>query len=242
MNTTEFELKDGRVHVIHPDGRRTLRIFAPDLPAEIPYIAEMGATSLAIMLIDPVGLHNWSISHEEALLFSMRKPESADVDLSPLRNCPFIEELSLEGNLINSYVLEHLPRLHTLSIDNTDRKAPVRLDRLGALQTLWIQKPGRNISGISSLTNLRHMRLWNYQPKSRDLSELNALTNLTELELISPRIDSLNGAEFLTSLTRLGVYYARTLKDASALHKCPALRDVAFEHVPALKDAEHSNF
>ena len=233
---------DGRAFVIHDDGSKTLRIFAADLAEEVSYILENGIAKVDVEMLDPVALYRW---HEQRLVGGedpeFRKMPSADVDLSPLRRCRQLETLHLEGNLVNSEVLAELPCLHTLSIDNQSRTNPVRLDILPALQKLWIHKYGKNMLGLPDCTGLQELRLWNYAPKCRNLRELERLQNLTKLELIQPRIDSLEGIERISSLRSIEVFYSRTLKDVSALENCPGLEKIVLEHVPKIKPASKND-
>jgi len=120
-----------------------------------------------------------------------------------------------------------------LSIDNSLGKHPVDLSSL-TLQSLYIQKPGRNVRGFEQISPLQELAIWNYQPGSRDLTELHRLTRLRTLRLIRPRIDTLAGIEHLPSLKTLEISYTRTLTDASAVHRCPNAVKLVLEHVPNL--------
>lgn len=213
------------------NGRRELRVFAPDLKAMIPYIIEEQITEVAVWTMDPAALYQWSVTHEET---EFRKMKDSNVDISPLALCPQIEWLALEGDLVNSDVLEKLPKLRSLSIDNDRRKNPVRLDGLRSLHTLWLTKPGKNIIGLSECTGLKELRIWNYAPKLRDLSELSQMKNLESLCLIQPRIDSVNGIERLAALKNFEIYYSRTLKDIAALEMRSDIENVVLEHVPKI--------
>lgn len=232
----QYPIIDGRAFVIYDDGSKALRIFAADLAEEVNYILENGITKVDVETVDPVALYQW---HEHRLTGGaepeFRKMPSADVDLSPLRRCRHIETLHLEGNLVNSEVLAEMPCLHTLSIDNHSGTNPIRLDIIPSLRKLWIQKYGKNILGLQNCTGLQALHLWNYAPKCRNLRELDLLKNLNELELIQPRIDSLEGIEQLCSLRSFEVYYSRTLKDVSSLDNCAGLEKVVLEHVPKIK-------
>lgn len=100
-----------------------------------------------------------------------------DVDLSPLRACPQLVSIVLEGNLLHGDVLAELPSLRCLSMDNTIGKAVVDVSRL-PLNTLYVQKPGRNVCGFGQVEGLSELAIWGYQPKSRDLIGLAALKSL----------------------------------------------------------------
>jgi len=226
-------IKDGFVHEVEDDGRQRLRLFAPDLSDAIPYILSKSISDIALETVDPIAIYEWSKTRDESILRNMRKMDSADVDILPLKPCKHINTLHLEGNVLHSEVLDDLPVLHTLSIDNTLNRQKIHIDRLKSIRTLWVHKWARNILGIENTRTLHELKLWNYSPKSRDLSELYALQELIELELISPKIDSLDGVDQLSSLKRIGIFYSRTLKDITALDKCNIDR-IDIEHAPAI--------
>lgn len=226
-------IKDGYLFEVKDNGQRRLRLFAPDLPDAIPYILSNGVSDIALETNDPIALYEWYKTRDESIIYNMRKMDSIDVDILPLESCKDISALHLAGNVLHSEVLEGLPALQILSINNTSNRQKIHIDRLKALRTLWVLKWARNILGIENTRTLRELRLWNYCPKSRDLSEINQLQELADLELISPRIDSLDGVEQLSSLKRIGIFYSRTLKDISALDKCN-IEKIEFEHCPKI--------
>lgn len=232
----QYPIIDGRAFEIDENGKRTLRIFAADLAEEADYIFENNISRVNIETLDPVALYRW---HEQRItggeVPEFRKMPSAEVDLSPLRKCKHIEMLHLEGNLVNAEVLAELSCLHTLSIDNESRTNPVRIDMLPNLKELWIHKYGKNILGLPASTGLESVRLWNYAPKRRNLTEFEKLKNLRELSLIQVRIDTLEGIERLLALRSFEIYYSRSLSDISALKKCPWLENIVLERVPKIK-------
>lgn len=227
-------IKDGFVYEVERDGQQRLRLFAPDLSDAIPYILSQSVSDIALETVDPVAIYEWSKTRDESILQNMRKMDSADVDILPLKPCTHINTLHLEGNVLHSDVLDDLPVLHTLSIDNTLNRQKIHIDRLKSIRTLWVHKWARNILGIENTRTLHELKLWNYSPKSRDLRELYALQELVELELISPKIDSLDGVDQLSSLKRIGIFYSRTLKDITALEKCN-IEKIDIEHSPAIR-------
>jgi len=229
-----YPIIDGHAYVIDDDYRE-LRIFAPDLELEIPYILKENIKVLSIDTMDPVALHRWHSCRGDVVF---RKMESDIVDLLPLRECKQIETLNLDGNLVSSEVLEELPQLKKLAIDNESNKNPVRLDRLRSLEFLSILKYGKNIIGLSECVDLKTLWLWNYGPKTRNLQELARFQKLEELQLVRPRIDTLDGIEELSALRSFEVYYSRTLSDISALDRCRNIENVVLEHVPKIKPVD----
>lgn len=216
-------MRDNHVYTTWGEREDGLVISRHDLSSEINYINEHRIEYLDITSSDP-RIYADHAYREYLLQNPIASKDDAQTashftDIAHLRNCPQLKQLSLCGDLINSTMLSELPHLHCLSLDNTFGKHTVDLSSL-YLRTLYIQKPKRNICGFEKLTTLVKLCIWNYQPKSRDLSELSALSNLQQLHLIQPRIDSLAGIEALVSLRKLGIYKARTLKDSSALTRC----------------------
>lgn len=206
-----------------------------DLSTEIGYINAHNIMYIDIFTDDPRMIVDRAF--REARLQELQSagiPQtSADhlTNIAPLRNCPQLTQLSLCGDLTGSEVLAELPNLRCLSLDNTLGKHKVDLSPL-ALHTLFIQKPGRNVYGYEQIISLRELCIWNYQPRSRNLSELAALTNLQHLRLIRPRIDTLDGVEDLLSLSQLEVTYSSSLTDITALARCCHPITVRMDHVP----------
>ena len=194
------------------------------LASEIPYIMKNGIMRLDISLGNP-RLYCDKEYWEKALAEAAQRKDfdeepNYDTDISPLRECPQLDYLCLCGNIVHSEIIKELSLLRSLSIDNTLGKNKVDLSGLQHLDSLYIQKPGRNVIGFEQLSTLREVRIWNYTPKCRNLTDLVHLKNLELLDLIQPRIDTLDGIEQLPALKRLDIYRSRTLKDISALDKC----------------------
>lgn len=233
-------LRDGHVYTTWGNPQRDdgLVVSRHDLASEIGYINAHGIAYVDVFTGDPRVIVDPSF--REARLQELQSAENAApadylTDLAPLRDCPQLTQLSLSGDLINSEALAALPNLRCLSLDNILGKHAVDLSVL-ALHTLYLQKPGRNVRGYEQIVSLRELVIWNYQPGSRDLSGLNRLIQLERLRLIQPRISSLDGVEFLPSLTKLEVSYARALTNVSALQRCARPIEVTLDHVPNLQN------
>lgn len=193
------------------------------LSMEISYINENQIQLLDITLGDPRVFVDKEFSRRvisESTPHANAHIPNYDVDISVLRKCAQLKSLALCGNIVHGETLQELPFLRCLSIDNTLGKNKIDLSNLQHLHTLLIQKPGRNVIGFEHLSGLHTLRIWNYTPKSRNLSELSSLEGLEVLDLIQPRIDSLEGIEQCPALQRIEIYRSRTLKDTSALEKC----------------------
>lgn len=231
-------LRDGHVYTTWGDPLRDdgLVVSRHDLASEISYINAHRIAYVGVFTGDPRVIVDRA--YREARLQMLqgaedREPADYLTDISPLRDCPQLTQLSLSGDVVNSDVLAALPNLRCLSLDNTLGKHSVNLSPL-SLHMLYIQKPGRNVRGYEQIESLRKLVIWNYQPKSRDLSGLSKLIHLEHLCLIQPRISSLDGVEQLPSLARLEVSYARILADASALQRCMRPVEAVMDHVPNL--------
>ena len=218
-------------HVYAPDmsldqcfqGREMLVVSRHALASEIPYIMKNKITRLCITLDNPkiyCDTEYWEKFYAETSQKKDDEIPNYDTDISPLRECAQIDDLSLCGNIVHSETLKELPLLRSLSIDNTRGKNKVDISGLQHLHTLFIQKPDSNVIGFEQLSTLRKLRIWHYTPKYRNLTDLIHLKNLELLDLIQPRIDTLDGIEQLPALKRLDIYRSRTLKDISALDKC----------------------
>ena len=229
------EIRDGYIFSDFGYGLEHMHVFVCDLQEAVPYILEHHIKSVFIELVDPVALHESCRLNDSLLLLNARKPESVDIDLSCMKDCREIVELRLEGNILHGEVLESFPMLHALHIHNEYGKEKLHLENLSALRELWITKYRNNIVGLPELNQLQKMYMWNYMPKSRNLSELSGLRSLQYLELIQPRIDSLDGIEQLPKLEQLKVYYARALSDISAISKSPSLVKASFDHIPKIQ-------
>lgn len=112
------EIRDGYIFSDFGYGRIHMHVFIDDLQEAVPYILEHRIESVFIELVDPIALHESCRLNDSSILFNARKPESIDIDLSCMRDCREIVELSLEGNILHGEVLESFPMLDTLYIDN----------------------------------------------------------------------------------------------------------------------------
>lgn len=234
-------LKDNHVYADylgydeHSRQQEGLVVSRHTLPMEISYINEKQIQLLDITLGDPRVFVDKEYSRQmiaESTYHANDQIPNYDVDISVLRKCALVKSLALCGNIVHSETLHELPFLRCLSIDNTLGKNKIDLSNLQHLHTLLIQKPGRNVIGFEHISSLHTLRIWNYTPKCRDLSELNSLEGLEVLDLIQPRIDSLDGLEQFPSLRRIEIYRSRTLKDISALEKCKRHIELVCDPIP----------
>lgn len=99
-----------------------------DLAATVPFINSNHIEHLEITLGDPrlfVDPAFFEAHRQRVMNGEVQAATDHDVDLSPLRACPQLVSIVLEGNLLHGDVLAELPSLRCLSLDNTIGKAVV---------------------------------------------------------------------------------------------------------------------
>lgn len=134
-----------------------------------------------------------------------------------LKQCNFIERLNITSSAIENYQgLSYLHRLKELSLN--EPKGKVDLGNHMDLKSLSVEF-NRNIVGMEQLKNLKKLSLWNYKPKSKNLSEISELKAVQELEVIKSSINSLNGSGNLLNLERLKLGYLNQLSYIDELEK-----------------------
>ena len=209
-----------------------LRLFLPDLPEEIAFINSNRITRLSLEIWDPLESMMRPRLDDGTYIKNMRKLRS-DVDLSPISSCSQLTELHLEGNFINANCLSLLPNLTTLSVDNDlSKKKTIDLGGLKRIETLWVNNYHKNVIGWDRLPKLKSIRFWKYAPSGRDLSAFRHLCSLENLELIQPRIDTLNGIEHCGMLRSVSISYCRTLLDISSINQCEHDVKLILDHTP----------
>ena len=134
-----------------------------------------------------------------------------------LQQCNFIERLNITSDAIKDFSgLSYLHGLKELSLN--EPKGKVDLGNHMDLQSLSVEF-NKNIVGMERLKNLKKLSLWNYKPKSKDLSEISKLKGVQELEIIKSSINSLNGSGNMVNLERLKLGYLNQLCYIDELEK-----------------------
>ncbi|MBC8062417.1 MAG: hypothetical protein H7Y18_17365 [Clostridiaceae bacterium] len=122
-----------------------------------------------------------------------------------LKDCPFVEKLSITSSSILDYSsIGHLKQLKILTLEEPNGK--VDLSNNNTLEELSTEL-NKNIIGIDKLKNLKVLKLWKYNPKSKSINDLSALSSLEELHIIQSNITSLNGCWNLINLKILELSY-----------------------------------
>ncbi len=140
----------------------------------------------------------------------IQKNEVKDVSLSYkyyradnidfLALCPFVEELSITSSTINNYKgLENLSALKKLSFD--EPKGIIDLSQHTSIEELIIEF-NKNVIGLENMKNLKVLRIWKYNPKSKNLLGLSSLTSLEELTITQSNINSLTGISAMTKVKK----------------------------------------
>ena len=233
-------------YIAYDDHVYTNTLCLPDEPSEFNgLVIDRRISEDDIAYINAHGISRIEVSLSDPFLFYIggNMPEQGnaademvdyDVDILPLANCGQLFALRLFGNIKHGEALACFPNLRYLLIDNTIGKNRVDLSLVPQLDTLVLTRPGKNVVGMGSVKGLTTLMIWNYCPKSRDLSELEGMKKLRHLRLIQPRIDNLRGIEQLDALSKLEIHYSRTLKDVSALSGCKQHVEVELSNTPNL--------
>lgn len=122
----------------------------------------------------------------------------------------FIKELYIgSGNYVDVENLYLLDELETLYINNINETEEIDLKRLKSLKKLIIFSSCKNLKCLFSLTNLETLKLEKF--RETDFSKFENMDNLTSLELVQPKITSLNGIEKMSKLKCLTLFYSSSL-------------------------------
>ena len=98
----------------------------------------------------------------------------------------------------------------------------------------------RNIVGMEQLKKLNKLSLWNYKPKSKNLSEISELKAVQELEIIKSSINSLKGSGNLLNLERLKLGYLNQLSYIDELERIrERLKALNFESCKKIVNHEY---
>lgn len=156
-------------------------------------------------------------------------------DLTFLKDYPFVTRV----------VVAYSPRIRVSDLCNleglrliciADNKQPIdfaAFPNLEDLSVAWHSKmtfPERN-------TTLKRLSLWNYKPRSKDLTELPEYVNLEELRIIRSPLRSLAGLRRFRRLKHLGLSYLSKLERIADLDT-PSLEILEFDVCRKIRDHE----
>lgn len=161
-----------------------------------------------------------------------------DENIDFLEKVNFIEKLLITSTSIKNFsVLQQLKNLKVLSI--TDPEAIVDLNGMDNLVDLGITM-NKYVKGISSLKNLKVLRIYKFNPKSKDCKELSGLISLEELKISGSNVESFRGLNSLVRLKKLELTHLRKMNYIDALeHLSSSLRILEFDCCKKLMNHEY---
>ncbi len=147
----------------------------------------------------------------------------------------FISGLLLEESIDYSG-LNYFKNLTYLSIPD-NKKDSIDLSIFSDIEVLACDFSDR-LKGLESAIKLRSLTISNFKSKNNNLSEIPALLSLEHLNLIKPRINSLQGIEKFTKLKRLEIYGASKLDRIGDVSNLKSLEQICIEKSKAINDFE----
>lgn len=206
--------KIGNITIVRyaDDTEDTLRIFSE-------YLEE------SLELINKQKFKNISIGHSQKF---------TDIDF--LERCSAsVENLSIHSETIKNFDgLKNLTNLKVLSLD-VGKIAKLNLSFLCSLEELYGVLPGKT-KGFSSLSKLKFVMVWGYNPTSKNLSELGKAENIEELRVRQANLETLKGVEQLSKLRLLEVYGSNKLNDISPISELNNLKVLELESCKSIRD------
>ncbi|MEJ8751476.1 cell wall-binding repeat-containing protein [Lagierella sp. ICN-221743] len=149
-------------------------------------------------------------------------------DISPLKECKDLEELSIQSNKISSIeALKDHEKLTLLDISGNKQITDLSpLEKSTKLTRLLAN--GNKIESLDSLKNLTELKeIHVSENKIKDLSPLGKLVNLEDLDISNnPDIESLEVLKKLTNISELKINNAKKVKDFSPISKLTKLEDL----------------
>jgi hypothetical protein len=146
-------------------------------------------------------------------------------DLTFLKKFPLLLYLEVIGReAVDVSILSGLENLRGLRVDTPGTGIDFTwLPELEVFRGNW--HPDN--TNIAAARQLRTMHVWQFRPKSADLSALAGAVRLEVLHLVQTNISSLDGLERMEDLRRLQLAYAPKLKSLDAM----ALRDLGLREL-----------
>ena len=149
-------------------------------------------------------------------------------DISPLKECKDLEELSIQNNKVSSIeALKDHEKLTLLDISGNKQITDLSpLEKSTKLTRLLAN--GNKIENLDSLKNLTELKeIHVSENKIKDLSPLKKLVNLEDLDIGNNLdIESLDVLNNLTNITELKINNAKKVKDFSPISKLKKLDDL----------------
>lgn len=156
-------------------------------------------------------------------------------DIDFLEKCRSVENLHIHSETIKNFDgLKYLTNLKVLSLD-IGKKVNLDLSVLPSLEELFGVLPGKT-KGFSSLTKLKFVMIWGYNPPSKNLSEIVQAKNIEEMHVRQANLETLEGIEKLCGLTILEVYGTNKLNDISSISNLKNLTKLELESCKSIRD------
>lgn len=155
-----------------------------------------------------------------------------------LKEIDFIENLSITSSgIMDLQVLHYLSNLKKLSIEEPE--SFLNLESLESLNELGIRM-NKYVVGMEQLKKLKILRLYNYNPPSKSLSELNKLSSIEELKITNSSIESFWGCDALTKLKRFELNYLKKMSFIDELEQLSnTLKILEFSSCKKIKNHEY---
>lgn len=122
--------------------------------------------------------------------------------------------------------LNSLGDLRLLKMNFEEPVSALDFSKLAGIENLEITYNNK-VKGLSSLVNLKELRLFNYKPASKDLTEFKDYGMIRKMKLMQPTLSSLDGIHDLPQLTELEVFKPKgfiSFFNKYAKHSLPALK------------------
>lgn len=156
-----------------------------------------------------------------------------DSSLPLLEEMRFIEFLHIGGWCKNLDLerLSLLDNLRTLRIGDGVTNRSYDLSSLKSLESATVVWK-RDITGFSSLQNLRFLALW--RAKRQDIQALELPGSITELRLVHGAFESLRGISKLNGIARLELSYLSRLRDIEETSKLDHLQRLNMQNLRSI--------
>jgi internalin A len=166
-------------------------------------------------------------------IFSVLKEDRLE-EIDFLKDYTFLENLDVtsSSSYFNFNIKKKLTNLRKLSINvegnnEIDFSGQVKLEYLSIN---WRKK----IKGLENCKKLLSLCLNEF--KEHDLSKINSLRNLTDIQIKTSSIQSLNGLQELVDLQNLDIGNCRKLQTIRAINHLSKLKELCFSICPNIKD------
>lgn len=141
----------------------------------------------------------------------------------------------VDYDLSSIYDLNELKSLQFINNENPDIRAKAQLD-VSELSTLEMYKGEYSfVKNIEKAERMRMLELYKYD--GIDLNDFGKLKNLITLQVVSSKLQSLNGCEMFDNMQCIYLHYNRNISNISSLGKIKhSLKALRIENCPKIED------